>query len=471
MDSLDMSFKSTKSFINEDFLLQNKISKTLYHDYAKSMPIIDYHNHLSPKIISCNKPFSSINSAWLDGDHYKWRVMRALGIEENEITGNASEKLKFKRWAQSVPYTVRNPLFHWTHLELKRYFNINTLLQSSNADKIFHQTNELINEMKPVEMLKKFNVKILCTTDDPTDDLKFHINLFKNEKRIKVLPGFRPDKVLDICGENYIDYLTRLESFEDFKINSYEALLSCLSNRIDFFHDNGCRISDHGLESLYSERYSMSEIENIFKKRLSGIIPNSKEDIQFKSCILLDLCKIYFKKGWTQQFHLGAIRNNNISLLKKVGIDVGCDSIGDFNQAKAMSNFFNNLNSEGVLANSIVYNLNPSMNEVFASMIGNFSSSKVSMQFGTAWWYLDQKDGMENQINTLSNLGVLSKFIGMLTDSRSFLSFPRHEYFRRIICNMIGKDIKDGLLPNDTVFFGKMIQDICYNNAQNFFKF
>ena len=471
MHYLDMSFKSTKSFINENFLLQNKISKILYHDYAKSMPIIDYHNHLSPKIISDNKPFSNINSAWLDEDHYKWRVMRALGINENEITGDAPEKLKFKRWAQAVPYTVRNPLFHWTHLELKRYFNINTLLQPSTADKIFRQTNELISKMEPVEMLKKFNVKTLCTTDDPADDLEFHIKLSKNEKRLKVLPGFRPDNVLNICDENYIEYINKLGSIDDTKIDSYESLLNSLSNRINFFHTNGCRISDHGLESLYSEQYSMLEIDKIFKNRLSGTIPNSKEDLQFKSCVLFDLCEIYFKKGWTQQFHLGAIRNNNISLLKKLGSGVGCDSIGDFTQAKAMSDFFNNLNSKGLLTNTIVYNLNPAMNEVFATMVGNFSSSKVSMQFGTAWWYLDQKDGMEKQINTLSNLGVLSNFIGMLTDSRSFLSFPRHEYFRRIICNMIGQDIKDGLLPNDTAFFGKMIQNICYFNAEKFFKF
>ena len=268
MHYLDMSFKSTKSFINENFLLQNKISKILYHDYAKSMPIIDYHNHLSPKIISDNKPFSNINSAWLDEDHYKWRVMRALGIDENEITGDAPKKLKFKRWAQAVPYTVRNPLFHWTHLELKRYFNINTLLQPSTADKIFYQTNELISKMEPVEMLKKFNVKTLCTTDDPADDLEFHIKLLKNEKSLKVLPGFRPDNVLNICDENYIEYINKLGSTDDTKIDSYESLLNSLSNRINFFHTNGCKISDHGLESLYSEQYSMLEIDKIFKNRL-----------------------------------------------------------------------------------------------------------------------------------------------------------------------------------------------------------
>jgi len=466
-----MEFESTNSFINDDFLLENKFSKILFHEYAANMPIIDYHNHLLPSVISENKNFSSINSAWLDEDHYKWRVMRALGIDENEITGDASEKIKFNKWAEAVPMTVRNPIFHWTHLELKRYFNINKLLQPSNSEEIFNQTNELIRKIKPVDLLVKFNVKTLCTTDDPIDDLLSHIKISNTENRLKVLPGFRPDEALKISNENFINYLNKLSLISDLKIDSYESLLASLSKRIDYFHNNGCRISDHGLEHLYAEKYKKLEIEAIFNRRLFGKIPSKKEDFMFKSSLLFDLCKFYYNKGWTQQFHLGAIRNNNFYLLNKIGVDVGCDSIGDFSQAKMMSDFFNKLNSEGLLSNTIVYNLNPSMNEVFATMIGNFSSSKVSMQFGTAWWYLDQKDGMEKQINALSNMGVISKFIGMLTDSRSFLSFPRHEYFRRIICNMIGKDINKGILPSDIKFFGKMIQDISYNNADNYFKF
>ncbi len=466
-----MQFSSTKSFLNEDFLLQNNFSKILYHDFAKQMPIIDYHNHLCPKILSENNPFSNINSAWLDGDHYKWRVMRSLGIDENEITGNASSEIKFRRWSETVPHCVRNPLFHWTHLELKRYFGINYLLQPSTCDKIFAETNELVTQMRPQEILKKFDIRVLCTTDDPVDDLKFHKKLKVRNKKTKVLPGFRPDNAINILNDGYIKYIQKLESVSTIKINSYEKLLEALQKRIDFFDKNGCKISDHGLESLFYDKYDLPSAAKIFKSRLLGIIPNNNDVSKFKSCLLIDLAKIYFKKGWTQQFHLGALRNNNSVLLKKIGYDAGCDSIGDFKQARAMSCFFDTLNSEGVLAKTIIYNLNPSMNEVFASMIGNFSSSKVSMQYGAAWWYLDQKEGIENHINTLSNSGLLSKFIGMLTDSRSFLSFPRHEYFRRILCNLIGDDINNGLLPNDIKFFGEMVQNICYNNAEKFFKF
>ena len=466
-----MQFSSTKSFLNEDFLLQNNFSKILYHDFAKQMPIIDYHNHLCPKILSENNPFSNINSAWLDGDHYKWRVMRSLGIDENEITGNASSEIKFRRWSETVPHCVRNPLFHWTHLELKRYFGINYLLQPSTCDKIFAETNELVTQMRPQEILKKFDIRVLCTTDDPVDDLKFHKKLKVRNKKTKVLPGFRPDNAINILNDGYIKYIQKLESVSTIKINSYEKLLEALQKRIDFFDKNGCKISDHGLESLFCDKYDLPSAAKIFKSRLLGIIPNNNDVSKFKSCLLIDLAKIYFQKGWTQQFHLGALRNNNSVLLEKIGYDAGCDSIGDFKQARAMSCFFDKLNSEGVLAKTIIYNLNPSMNEVFASMIGNFSSSKVSMQYGAAWWYLDQKEGIENHINTLSNSGLLSKFIGMLTDSRSFLSFPRHEYFRRILCNLIGDDINKGLLPNDIKFFGEMVQNICYNNAEKYFKF
>ena len=465
-----MEFNSTKTFLNEDFLLQNKISKLLYHEFAAKMPIIDYHNHLSPDILLKDIPFKNINAAWLDGDHYKWRVMRSLGIDENEITGNASDELKFKRWAQTVPYCVRNPLFHWTHLELKRYFEIDLLLQPSTAGEIFNKTNEMITKIRPSKIMKMFDVEVLCTTDDPTSDLKSHISLSKENKNLKVMPGFRPDNVVNISNLNYVNYIESLGKISNIEINSYKLLLESLENRIDFFDRNGCIISDHGLESMYCEDYNISEIEEIFKLRLSGKILNQKQVLKFKSSILFDLCSIYYQKGWTQQFHLGAIRNNNSLLMKKIGYDAGCDSIGDFSQAKSMSDFFNRLNNEDQLTNTIVYNLNPSMNKVFASMIGNFSSSKVSMQFGTAWWYLDQKDGIEEHISTLSNLGLLSKFIGMLTDSRSFLSFPRHEYFRRILCNIIGKDIDEGLLPSDINFFGKIVQNICYYNAKNFFK-
>ena len=465
-----MKLKSTNSFINEDFLLENKFSKILYFDFASKMPIIDYHNHLSPKAISENKKFSNINSVWLDGDHYKWRVMRSLGFDESFITGDASNETKFNKWSEAVPLSSRNPIFHWTHLELKRYFNIDKILQPSTANEIYLETNRIIKKKSPVDLIVESNVKILCTTDDPIDDLKNHIKFSKNENKLKMLPTFRPDLVFNITSDKFLSYISSLSKKTNFSINSYESLIFSLSKRIDFFHDNGCRLSDHGFEHIYAQDYKKENIEKIFVNKLSGISPTRKEALMYKSSILYDLCCLYAKKGWTQQFHLGAIRNNNSNLFNTIGPDVGCDSIGDFSQAQKMSSFFNKLNSYGLLTNTIVYNLNPSMNEVFASMIGNFSSSNISMHHGSAWWYLDQKDGIEKQINSLSSVGVISKFIGMVTDSRSFLSFPRHEYFRRIISNIFGNDIKKGLIPNDLDFYGKIIQDICFNNAEKSLK-
>ena len=465
-----MEFSNTNSFIQLDFLLQSKTAEQLYIQYAEAMPVIDYHNHLSPEIIAKNQPFRDINAVWLDGDHYKWRAMRTLGIEEKFITGNASSKEKFDQWAKTVPYTVGNPLFHWTHLELKRYFNISELLQPSSSDAIFEETNHQLKTFLPIQMLKNMKVETLCTTDDPIDDLKHHQQINKNNFGPKVLPGFRPDKIFEINTEDYLDYLNTLGDSSGVNINSLQTLLDALKSRITYFHENGCRISDHGLEYTYASDYSLKAVDASLKKRISGEKISEEDALAFNSCVLFELFVMYHENGWTQQLHLGALRGNNQKLNEQLGADVGCDSIGDFAQAKNLSKLLGKLNSSDKLAQTIIYNLNPAMNEVFASMPGNFNSSKVEIQWGTAWWFLDQKDGMETQMKALSNMGLLSRFIGMLTDSRSFMSFPRHEYFRRLLCNMIANDIDQGLLPNDLPFFGKMIQDICYNNLKNFLK-
>jgi glucuronate isomerase len=467
-----MEFKSNKSFIKENFLLENETAEQLYFDYAESMPIIDYHNHLPPDVIANNKPFDGINEIWLSGDHYKWRAMRTLGIEEKFITGkNTSDKEKFDKWAYTVPFTVGNPLFHWTHLELERYFDIKMLLQPSTSNEIFRETNHQLKTLLPKQLLKDMGVEMLCTTDDPIDDLSSHQKIFLSLDGPKVFPGFRPDRIFGIEEENYLDYLDALTKASGNEILDLNSLLDALLSRVAFFHENGCRISDHGLEFTYSSHYTFNEVNAILKNRLLGKIPKEEDKMKFNSCVLFELFKMYHDFEWTQQLHLGALRGNNKKLKKQLGADVGCDSIGDFSQAKNLSNLLGKLNDIDKLTNTILYNLNPSMNEVFATMPGNFNSDKVEIQWGTAWWFLDQKDGMELQIRTLSNMGLLSKFIGMLTDSRSFLSFPRHEYFRRLLSNMIAIDIENGMLPKDISFFGEMIQNICYHNLKKFIKY
>jgi glucuronate isomerase len=468
-----MEFKSTEAFIKEDFLLQNKTAERLYFDYAASMPIIDYHNHLPPDVIAANQPFKGINEIWLDGDHYKWRAMRTLGIPEKFITGKeTSNKEKFDQWAYTVPFTAGNPLFHWTHLELQRYFGINTLLQPSTSTAIFEETNRQLLDLTPKVLLNDMKVEMLCTTDDPIDDLSAHQKIAASDERgPEVLPGFRPDNIFGIEGEQYLDYLKTLSSLAETKIEDLDSLLAALNSRIDYFHQNGCRISDHGLEFTHASDFTHAQANAILKKRLSGSLPSTEEASLFNSCVLYELFVMYNDHGWTQQLHLGALRGNNQKLKRQLGADVGCDSIGDFDQAKNLSKLLGMLNDKDKLTNTILYNLNPAMNEVFATMPGNFNNEKVEIQWGTAWWFLDQKDGMELQMRTLSNMGLLSKFIGMLTDSRSFLSFPRHEYFRRLLCNMIGDDIESGLLPNDTAFFGNMVEDICYHNLKKFIKY
>ncbi|MDA8693088.1 glucuronate isomerase [Saprospiraceae bacterium] len=464
-----------KPFLNDHFLLQNSTAEKLYHDYAKDLPIIDYHNHLPPDEIANDKTFSSITEVWLKGDHYKWRAMRANGIYEKFITGESSDRDKFLKWAETVPYTMRNPLYHWTHLELQRYFDIDKLLDSNSSNEIYDQTNAALKsqDFSVKGLLRKMNVEVVCTTDHPTDSLEFHKKEMDSDSAFKMLPTFRPDKFVVIDNPEFLIYLEKLEGIIGNDISTYDGLLSALEDRVDFFHSLGCQLADHGLSQLYDVDFSYNKLDQILQKRKASSVLHPDEVQSFQVAILYDLSKMYHRKNWTMQFHLGAIRNNNTRLLELVGADVGADSIGDFNQAEGLSAFLNNLDIEDRLAKTILYNLNPRDNELFATMMGNFNDGSLAgkVQWGSAWWFLDQKDGMEKQINTLSNMGLLSRFIGMLTDSRSFLSFPRHEYFRRILCNLIGQDIHDGLLPNDIDWLGKMVQDICYYNAKTYFNF
>ncbi|WP_242203958.1 glucuronate isomerase [Aestuariivivens insulae] len=465
---------NSNAFITDNFLLQSKEAEVLYHQYAKDMPIIDYHNHLSAKEIAEDKPIGNITKAWLAGDHYKWRAMRANGVEETFITGPASLDEKFLKWAETVPYTLRNPLFHWTQLELKRYFGIDAILQLDTAKEIYEKANAVLASKTPAQLLKDMNVELVCTTDDPSDTLEYHKQIAKGNFFTKVLPTFRPDELFFIGQSRYVSYLKKLEACVAFSIDSLSDLLKAIDSRIAYFHDHGCRLSDYGIgDAIDFIEATEGEVTAVFDKFLKGVTLSNTEVNKYRSYLLLHLGKQYHKRNWVQQYHLGALRDNNSRLKEQVGADVGCDSIADYPWATAMSRLFNALDATDQLAKTVTYNLNPSQNEVFATMMGNFSEGGVpgKMQWGSGWWFLDQKDGIEKQLNTLSNMGLLSRFVGMLTDSRSFLSFPRHEYFRRILCNLIAEDINKRLVPNDMVFLGKMIQDICYNNAVNYFEF
>ena len=464
-----------KKFLDENFLLNNETARCLYHDYAKDMPIIDYHNHLPPNEIAEDKIFENISKAWLNGDHYKWRAMRAHGVDEKFITGNASDFEKFQAWAETVPYTMRNPLYHWTHLELQRYFDIHDILNGDTAKKIYDESSAKLQkkDYSVRSLLEKMNVKVICTTDDPVDSLEYHQRIKKENWGIRVLPAFRPDKAMNVDDANtFNNYLTSLEKAADISISTYHDYLAALKSRHDYFVANNCSVSDHGLEEIYAEDYTVTEITGIFAKIRSGGELSLAENRKFKSSMLVTFAEWDWEKGFVQQYHLGALRNNNTRMLRQLGPDTGWDSIGDFSQAKPLSKFLNRLDAENKLSKTIIYNIHPADNELFATMIGNFNDGSVAgkIQWGSAWWFMDQKDGMTRQINTLSNMGLLSKFIGMLTDSRSFLSFTRHEYFRRILCNLFGEEIENGELPNDIKWIGKIIQDICYHNAKNYFK-
>lgn len=463
-------------FLSEDFLLQTETSRRLYHDYAKNQPIFDYHCHLPIEDIANNRNFINLTQIWLYGDHYKWRAMRANGISEEFITGAASDHEKFRAWAATVPKTLRNPLYHWTHLELKNPFGIEgVLLNADTADSIYRECNEMLArpEFSTCGLLRQMKVNVVCTTDDPIDSLEHHQKIAAGDFcPTKVLPAFRPDKAMAVENPNaYNGYLALLEKSADCGISTYQDLLSALQKRHDFFHENGCRLSDHGLEQPYAEGFTDREIENIFSRVRSGKEIELSKIHKFKSAILLDLARMDAGKNWTQQFHFGALRNTNDAAMQKLGPDTGYDAIGDFEIGRPLARFLNTLASEGNLAKTILYNLNPRDNELLAAMTGNYQDGSIpgKMQFGSAWWFNDQKDGMERQINSLSNLGLLSRFVGMLTDSRSFLSYPRHDYFRRVLCNLFGNDVEKGELPNDLELIGKTVADICYNNAVDYF--
>jgi glucuronate isomerase len=463
------------TFIHDNFLLENKYAEELYHNYSKNQPIIDYHNHLSPQHIAENTIFDNITKVWINGDHYKWRAMRTLGINEQFITGNGSDKDKFMNWAKTVPYTMRNPLYHWTHLELARYFDIHDLLNEKSAEGIYLEASAKINspEYSTQNLLRKVNAEFVCTTEDPIDTLEFHQKLAVSDFKTKVSTAFRPDKAILISNDGYNDYIDTLGQVAGVSITTYADLCTALTNRIAYFDKNGCKLCDHGLDQIYFENFTETEVNTIFKKKREGKEISNEEGLKFQSAILLFLSETYHQFGWVQQFHLGALRNNNARMHRILGPDTGWDSIGDYPQAQKLSGFLNALDSKDKLTKTVIYNLNPADNEVMATMIGNFNDGSVKgkVQFGSGWWFLDQKDGMTKQLNALSNMGLISCFIGMLTDSRSFLSFPRHEYFRRVLCNLLGDEIKRGELPNDMEWIGKMVSDISYNNAKEYFKF
>jgi glucuronate isomerase len=461
-------------FLTDDFLLQGKVAKRLYHDHVKHLPIIDYHCHLAPDEIAADKQFSNLTDIWLKGDHYKWRAQRSLGVPEKMITGDAGDEEKFHAWAKVVPQTVRNPLFHWTHMELKNVFGVTEYLNEGSASNIYASCNALLKKPSHTTraILESFKVEYVGTTDEPWDNLQYHQQLAAENYSIRVSPSFRPDKILMIGNKDaFLHNLQLLETSSGVAIKDISSLLEALQKRVDFFHNNGCRVSDHGLIQMPGKFVFSSALETEFASFVSSKKGTYSDPDAFMGYVLVQLCKMYHAKEWVQQFHLGPIRNNNTRLNKKLGADSGFDSIGDFPQALQMSLFFDHLDQTDQLAKTVIYNINPSDNEVLATMLGNFNdgSIKGKMQFGSGWWFLDQKDGMEKQLNALSNMGMISTFIGMITDSRSFLSFPRHEYFRRILCNLIGDEMEKGLLPNDETWMGGIVKDISYYNAKEYF--
>ncbi len=463
-----------QKFLDENFILQNKTAQQLYHDFARQMPVIDYHNHLPPDQIAGDINFQNLTQIWQYGDHYKWRAMRTNGVNESYCTGDKSDYEKFEKWAETVPFTMRNPLYHWTHLELQRYFNIDKILSKNTAREIYDEASALLKTpaYSVRNLLRKMNVEVICTTDDPADSLEHHKRIAEDGFEIKILPAFRPDKAMNVDDvATFNNYVDKVEAVSNISILDYDHYLKALKSRHDFFATMGCSVSDHGLEVIYAEDYSEIAIKNIFSKIRGGLALDYDENLKFKSAMLIEFAKWDHEKNWVQQYHLGALRNNNDRMMKVLGADTGWDSIGDFSQGRALAKFLNKLDSTNQLAKTILYNLNPADNELMASMIGNFNDGSAAgkIQYGGGWWFLDQKDGMIKQMNALSNMGLLSRFIGMLTDSRSFMSYPRHEYFRRILCNLFGTEMENGELPNDKEWVGKIIQDICYNNAKKYF--
>jgi len=466
-----------KPFLSESFLLQTPTAEKLYFDYAVKMPIYDYHCHLPVEEIANNRQFENLTQIWLAGDHYKWRAMRANGIEEKYITGSVSDVEKFRQWAKTVPKTVRNPLYHWTHLELKRVFGISDkLLNAENADEVYKACGKLLSqrEFSAQGIINRMNVDVICTTDDPLDDLRFHQRLKESSTfSTEVFPAFRPDKAMKVDDlALFNEWVDRLAEIEGTDLDNYDAFLSALEKRIDFFHQNGCRLSDHAVDAFIFERDLSTDIPSTYQKARQNQELSTSEIIGFRFSVLLELCRFYAAKGWTQQFHIGPIRNANSRMFSNLGPDTGYDSMGDHNYAKFLADFLDTLEQNDQLAKTILYTINPRDNEMLATMIGNFQDGITpgKIQFGSGWWFNDQKGGIERQIEALSQMGLISRFVGMLTDSRSFMSYPRHEYFRRILCNIFGTDIENGELPNDLDLIGQIIQDICYNNAVNYFQ-
>ncbi len=463
--------------MDKDFLLQTETARKLYHEEAAGLPIIDYHCHLDPRMVAEDHRFASITELWLGGDHYKWRAMRTNGVDEHYITGQASDWEKFQKWAETVPYCMRNPIYHWTHLELRTAFGIDKLLNPANARDIYEECNEKLSrpEYSARGLMRRYRVETVCTTDDPADTLEYHHQTRESGFEVKMLPTWRPDKAMAIEDPAaYRQYIERLGAAADCAIGSYNSLIDALQRRHDFFDQMGCRLSDHGINEFYAEPFTQAEVEAIFQKVLSGKAPTQQEVWTFRSALMLDFGRQDARAGWTQQFHYGPIRNNNTKMMRLLGPDTGYDSIGTPDVAASLARFLDRLCLEGNLAKTILYCINPADNEMLATMIGNFQEAPVpgKLQFGSGWWFNDQKDGMERQMNALSVLGLLSRFVGMLTDSRSFLSYPRHEYFRRTLCNLLGNDVEQGELPLEEMpRIREMVRDICYWNAKRYFQF
>jgi glucuronate isomerase len=467
-----------KAFLDENFLLESGTALRLFHDYAADEPIIDYHCHLPPDQVADNHRFGTLTEIWLNGDHYKWRAMRSNGVSERFCTGDASDWEKFEAWAKTVPYTLKNPLYHWTHMELKKPFGVQgTLLNAETARSIYDHCNQKLAEdaFRTQGLLRQFRVLVVCTTDDPVDTLEAHRRHARAPGvTTKLLPTWRPDRAVAVSDTpTWNAWVDKLAAAADVAIDSFAALLGALKKRHDFFHEVGCRISDHGLERLWAEPYTDREIAAIFAKARAARALSPVEQDQFRSALLYELALMDHARDWTQQFHLGAMRNNSSRMMRTLGPDTGFDSIGDYAQASALARFLDRLDSSNQLCRTILYNLNPADNEVMATMLGNFQDGSCpgKIQLGSAWWFLDQKDGMERQLVALSALGLLSRFVGMLTDSRSFLSYSRHEYFRRLLCNLLGNDVEHGLLPHDLGLLGNMVKDICFRNARSYFGF
>jgi len=464
-----------KPFINEDFLLENKPARRLYHEFSEHQPIIDFHCHLSPSMIAEDRQFDNLGQAWLEGDHYKWRAMRTNGIDEKYCTGNATPKEKFNKWAETVPATIGNPLYHWTHLELARYFGIHDLLSPSTSESIYEKASLMLQskEFSIRSLIRKMNVRIICTTDDPTDSLEFHSKL-RDFSEIRVLPTFRPDNMIKTEDPSkFKASIVKLEEASGVTIKNLSSLTEALDKRHGVFHENGCRLSDHGLERFHFAPFTENEIDRIFTQLIKGDNLTMEEAEKFKTAVMLELCRMNHRRGWTQQFHVGAMRNNNARMFRKMGPDTGWDSIGIVQDARKMSEFLSKLDDSDQLAKTILYNLNPADNEMMVTMTGNFNdgSQAVKVQYGPAWWFLDQKNGMEKHLKDIASLGLLRRFVGMVTDSRSFLSYPRHEYFRRLVCNFVGNEIEKGLIPDEDELVKPLIEGISYRNAKEYFGF